>query len=129
MSPSTLYLARLMGAYSFVAAVWLVYRREAALALIDRISNDPVFESVIGTLRLTVGLAIVVGHNRWGGWLEALVSLIGWMAFFSGFATMFLPTGTLRRAIVWMRFKENLPLYALVSSLLGAALFFGGVAA
>jgi hypothetical protein len=129
MSPSTLYLARLMGAYSLFAAAWLMYRREAALALVDRITNDPVFESMIGTLRLAVGLAIVVGHNRWGGWLEALVSLIGWIAFFSGLAVMFLPTGTLRRAMVWMRFKEQLPLYAMVSALLGAALFFGGVAA
>ncbi len=129
MTPSTLYLAKLMGAYSLFAAAWLVYRREAALALIDRISNDPVFESVIGTLRLVLGLAIIVGHNRWGGFIEALVSLIGWLAFFSGLATMFLPTGTLRRAIVWMRFKEKLPLYALLSSLLGAALFIGGVVA
>ncbi len=129
MSPSTLYLAKLMGAYSLFAAAWLMYRREAALALIDRISNDPVFESLIGTLRLVLGLAIIVGHNRWGGFVEALVSLIGWLAFFSGLATMFLPTGTLRRAIVWMRFKENLPLYALLSSLLGAALFIGGVVA
>ncbi len=129
MTPSTLYLAKLMGAYSLFAAAWLVYRREAALALIDRISSDPVFESVIGTLRLVLGLAIIVGHNRWGGFIEALVSLIGWLAFFSGLATMFLPTGTLRRAIVWMRFKEKLPLYALLSSLLGAALFIGGVVA
>ncbi|RTL82200.1 MAG: hypothetical protein EKK29_16680 [Hyphomicrobiales bacterium] len=129
MTPSTLYLAKLMGAYSLFAAAWLMFRREAALALIDRISNDPVFESVIGTLRLVLGLAIIVGHNRWGGFVEALVSLIGWLAFFSGLATMFLPTGTLRRAIVWMRFKEKLPLYALLSSLLGAALFIGGVVA
>lgn len=129
MSPSTLYLAKLMGAYSLFAAAWLMYRREAAVALVDRLTNDPVFESMIGTLRLAVGLAIVVGHNRWGGWVEALVSLIGWIALFSGIATMFLPTGTLRRVVVWMRFKEKLPLYALLSSVLGAALFIGGVSA
>lgn len=129
MSPTTLYLAKLMGAYSLFAAAWLMWRREAALGLVDRISNDPVFESMIGTLRLVVGLAIIVGHNRWGGALEALVSLIGWIALMSGIATMFLPTGTLRRAIVWMRFKEKLSFYALISSLLGAALFIGGVTA
>jgi hypothetical protein len=129
MSPTTLYLAKLMGAYSLFAAAWLMWRREAALGLVDRISNDPVFESMIGTLRLGVGLAIVLGHNRWGGELEGLVSLIGWVALMSGIATMFLPTGTLRRAIVWMRFREKLSLYALISSLLGAALFIGGVTA
>ncbi|MGJ0510604.1 MAG: hypothetical protein ACR652_26460 [Methylocystis sp.] len=129
MSPSTLYLAKLMGAYSLFAAAWMFWRREAALALVDRISNDPVFESMIGTLRLVVGLAIVIGHNRWDGWVEALVSLLGWIAVASGLATMFLPTGTLRDMVAWLRFKEKLPLYALVSTLLGAALFIGGVAA
>ena len=127
MSPLTAYLAKLMGAYSLFAAGWLLFRREAALALVDRISNDPVFESMIGVLRLTVGLALVIGHDLWGGWVEALVSLVGWIALFSGLSTMFLPTGTLRNVLAAIRFKEQLPLYALVSSLLGAALLIGGL--
>jgi hypothetical protein len=126
VSPLTLYLAKLMGAYSLFASAWLIWRREAAIALIDRISNDPVVESMIGVMRLLVGLAIVVGHDLWGGWLETLVSLIGWIALLSGLATMFLPTGTLRRMIAWMRFTERLPFYAMVSALLGAALLIGG---
>lgn len=126
MNPVTLYLAKLIGAYSLFAAAWLMFRREAALALVDRIASDPVFESMIGVLRLTVGLALVIGHDLWGGWLESLVSLLGWVALLSGLSAMFLPTGTMRQAIVWMRFKEKLPLYALVSSLLGAALLIGG---
>jgi hypothetical protein len=126
MNPVTLYLAKFIGAYSLFAAAWLMFRREAALALVDRIASDPVFESMIGVLRLTVGLALVIGHDLWGGWLESLVSLLGWVALLSGLSAMFLPTGTMRQAIVWMRFKEKLPLYALVSALLGAALLIGG---
>ena len=103
-------------------------RSEAALALVDRISSDPVFESVIGTLRLTVGLAIIIGHDHWDGWVAALVSLVGWMALFSGMSTMFLPPGTLGKAVAWLRFKEKLSLYALVSALLGAALLMGALA-
>jgi hypothetical protein len=126
MTPLTIFLAKLLGAYSLFAAAWLLFRREAAMALIDRISNDPVFESMIGILRLTVGLAIIIGHNRWDGWVEALVSLVGWIALFSGLSTTFLPTGTLRRILAWMRFKEQVPLYALLSASLGAALLLGG---
>lgn len=126
MSPLTLYLAKLLGAYSLFAAAWLLFRREAATALVDRISNDPVFESMIGVLRLTVGLAIVIGHDIWSGWVAILVTLVGWIAVFSGLATMFLPAGTLRNILVWVRFKDQLPVYALVSSLLGAALLIGG---
>ncbi len=126
MSPATLYLARLFGAYCIAASAWLYFRREAAVGLIDRISSDPVFESMIGTIRLVVGLAIVTGHNRWGGWVESLVSLIGWIALTSGVATMFLPTGAMSEVVAAIRLRENLPAYALVSLLLGVFLFAGG---
>jgi hypothetical protein len=126
MSLTTAYLAKLLGAYSLVAGAWLLLRREAALALIDRISNDSVSLSLVGLLRLSIGLAIVIGHDRWDGWVETLVSLLGWIALVRGVSTMFLPIETLREMVVRMRLKENLPLYALVSSLLGAALLLGG---
>jgi hypothetical protein len=126
MSAMTAYLAKLIGAYSLVAGAWLLLRREAAVALVARISNDPVFLSSIGLLRLAIGLAIVIGHELWGGWVEILVSLIGWIALLSGLSTMFLPTGALRRIIERMRLEENMPIYALVSALLGAALLLGG---
>jgi hypothetical protein len=128
MAPSTIYLAKLMGAYSLIAAAWLMWRREAATALVDRITNDPVFESIIGLLRLVIGLAIIIGHNHWDSWPAALVSLVGWLALFSGTAAMFLPSGALKKAVVWMRFKECLPLYALLSATIGAALLIGAFA-
>jgi hypothetical protein len=126
MSLTTAYLAKLLGAYSLIASAWLLLRREAALALVDRISNDSVSLSLVGLLRLSIGLAIVIGHDRWDGWVETLVSLIGWIALVSGVSTMFLPIETLREMVGRMRLKENLPLYALISALLGAALLLGG---
>ncbi|WP_442754105.1 hypothetical protein ACNHKD_14065 [Methylocystis sp. JAN1] len=129
MTPLTAFFAKFIGAYALFAAAWLFWRREAALALVDRISNDPVFESMIGVLRLVFGLAVVSAHNRWGGWLEALISALGWIGLFSGLATMFLPTGFLRRTVERMRFREKLPTYAAVSALLGALLLLGGLTA
>jgi hypothetical protein len=126
MSLTTAYLAKLLGAYSLIAGAWLLLRREAALALVDRISNDSVSLSLVGLLRLSIGLAIVIGHDCWDGWVETLVSLVGWIALVSGVSTMFLPIETLREMVGRMRLKENLPLYALISSLLGAALLLGG---
>jgi hypothetical protein len=126
MSLTTAYLAKLLGAYSLIAGAWLLLRGEAARALVDRISNDSVSLSLVGLLRLSIGLAIVIGHENWDGWVETLVSLIGWIALVSGVSTMFLPIETLREMVGLMRLKENLPLYALISSLLGAALLLGG---
>ncbi|QGM99350.1 hypothetical protein [Methylocystis parvus] len=129
MTPLTAFFAKFIGAYAILAGAWLFFRREAALGLIDRISNDPVFESMIGVLRLVFGLAVISAHNRWDGWLASLVSALGWIGLASGAATMFLPTGFLRRMVERMRFREQLPLYALVSALLGAVLLLGGLSA
>lgn len=129
MTPLTAFFAKFIGAYALLAGAWLFWRREAAMGLLDRISNDPVFESVIGVLRVAFGLVVISAHNRWGGWLEALVSAVGWIGLFSGLATMFLPAGFLGRLIEWMRLKERLPTYSAVSAGLGAVLLFGGLTA
>jgi hypothetical protein len=129
MSPLTAFFAKFIGAYALFAGAWLFWRREAAIRLLDRISNDPVFESVIGVLRVAFGLVVISAHNRWGGWLEALVSAVGWIGLFSGLAALFLPAGFLGRLIEWMRLKENLPTYSAVSAGLGAVLLFGGLTA
>jgi len=129
MTSLTAFLAKFIGSYAIFAGAWLFFRREAALGLIDRISGDPVFESMIGVLRLVFGLAVISSHNRWDGWLAALVSALGWIGFFSGLATMFLPAGFLGRMIGRIHFEKQLPLYALVSALLGAVLLLGGLSA
>ncbi len=125
MSAVTLYLAKFLGAYSLLAGAWLYFRRDAAVALVDRVTHDPVFESFIGVLRATAGLAIIVGHPYWDNWVAVLITLLGWVGLASGLSTMFLPPGTLRRITDWLRFDKKLPLYAALSSCLGAALLLG----
>lgn len=126
MSPLTAFVAKLLGAYSLFAGLWLLLRRDAALALVARVEKDPVFLSVIGLVRLAIGLAMVIGHDRWSGWVEILVSLIGWITLFRGLAMMFLPAGALARFMASARFEERLSLYGLGAALLGAALLTGG---
>jgi hypothetical protein len=126
MSPLTLYLAKLLGAYSLFAGAWLMSNKEKALAFIDRVVGDSVFETVIGLLRMTLGLAIVIGHDRWGGWLEIAVSLIGWIALLNGLWALFAPAGTLAKIVAWLRFRENVGAWGLVSFALGAVLLTGG---
>ncbi|PPD45895.1 MAG: hypothetical protein CTY15_03325 [Methylocystis sp.] len=122
----TVYLAKFVGVYALLAGAWLYFRRDAAVALVDRITHDPVIESFVGVLRAAAGLAIIIAHPYWDNWLAALISVLAWIGLASGLSTMFLPPGTLRRITDRVRFKDHLPLYAAVSSTLGAALVLGG---
>ena len=126
MTPVTLFLAKLIGAYSLVMAAWLVLRGEAARAFVERIANDEVAITTIGMIRLTLGLAIILGHDSWDGALAIFVSLLGWTIFLSGLFTLFAPFETVRSVFRKMRFGEGQNLFALFSFLIGGVLLIGG---
>ena len=62
-------------------------------ALAKQVSHDPVLIFVSGILLFVAGLAIVRVHNRWTNGWPVLVTVLGWLAVFSGLARMLFPTG------------------------------------
>lgn len=124
----TVFLARFLGAYMLAMSAWLLLRREVALRFVDRIAQNPASLAVVGMIRLAIGLAIVIGHDRWGGAVATLVTLVGWVTLLSGLTTLLAPPETTRALFARMRLAERLPAFALISFLLGAALLIGGYA-
>ena len=62
-------------------------------ALAEQVSRDPALIFVSGILLFVAGLAIVRVHNRWTNGWPVLVTVLGWLAVFSGLARMLFPTG------------------------------------
>ncbi|MGZ9409531.1 MAG: hypothetical protein ACXW3J_02745, partial [Methylocystis sp.] len=96
MTPLTLFLAKLIGAYALIMSAWMLVRRDVALQMIESVSREPVAIAFVGMIRLAIGLAIVIGHDIWSDTAAALVSLVGWITLISGFLTLFLPPQTVR---------------------------------
>jgi hypothetical protein len=129
MTPLTLYLAKLIGAYMVILSLWMAARKEVALELVDRLVGDPVGVSLVGMLRLAIGLAIVLGHDVWsGGALPVVITLIGWAALLNGLLTLFAPPEAVRRIFSAMQFERRYPIFAGVALLLGLYLAIGGFA-
>ncbi|MCX7899258.1 MAG: hypothetical protein N2444_04110 [Methylocystis sp.] len=126
MTPLTAFLAKFLGAYMLVAAMWLVLRKDVALELVERIARDPVGVATIGMIRVTVGLAIVLGHDIWTGGVAIFVSALGWIIFLNGLLTLFLPQNSVAALVGRMRYKDSYPAFALVSFVLGGTLLIGG---
>ncbi|HEY8127082.1 MAG TPA: hypothetical protein VIF88_16870 [Methylocystis sp.] len=129
MTPLTLFLAKLIGAYALVMSAWMLMRRDVALQMIERISREPVAIAFIGMIRISIGLAIVIGHDIWSDSVAALVSLIGWITLISGLLTLFLPPQTVRDIFARMAYEKRYPVFALVSFALGGALLIAGFSA
>ncbi|MFO1124868.1 MAG: hypothetical protein U1E25_06025 [Methylocystis sp.] len=129
MTPLTLFLAKLIGAYALIMSAWMLLRKDVALQMIERVSREPVAIAFIGMIRLAIGLAIVIGHDIWSDPVAAFVSLVGWIALISGALTLFLPPQTVRDLFARMRYETRYPIFALVSFALGGALLIAGFSA
>jgi hypothetical protein len=129
MTPLTLFLAKLIGAYALIMSAWMLLRRDVALQMIESVSREPVAIAFIGMIRLAIGLAIVIGHDIWSDSVAALVSLVGWITLISGLLTLFLPPQTVRNIFARMGYERRYPLFALVSFALGGALLIAGFSA
>lgn len=129
MTPLTLYLAKLIGAYALIMSAWTLVRKDVALQMIESVSREPVAIAFIGMIRLTIGLAIVIGHDNWSSAAAALVSLVGWLSLISGVLTLFLPPQTVRQIFARMNYERRYPVFALFSFALGGALLIAGYSA
>lgn len=129
MTPLTLFLAKLIGAYALIMSAWMLVRRDVALQMIERISREPVAVAFVGMIRISIGLAIVIGHDIWSDSVAALVSLVGWITLISGLLTLFLPPQTVRDIFARMAYEKRYPVFALVSFALGGALLIAGFSA
>jgi len=129
MTPLTLFLAKLIGAYALIMSAWMLLRRDVALQMIESVSREPVAIAFIGMIRLVIGLAIVIGHDIWSDSVAALVSLVGWITLISGLLTLFLPPDTVRDIFAGMGYERRYPVFALVSFALGGALLIAGFSA
>jgi hypothetical protein len=129
MTPLTLFLAKLIGAYALIMSAWMLVRRDVALQMIESVSREPVAIAFVGMIRLAIGLAIVIGHDIWSDTAAALVSLVGWITLISGFLTLFLPPQTVRDIFSRMAYEKRYPVFALISFALGGALLIAGFSA
>lgn len=127
MAPLTAFLAKFLGAYMVVMAAWLLWRKDVALQLVERVAGDPVGVAIIGMIRVTVGFAVVIAHDVWTGGTAILVSFVGWLILISGLLTLFLPASQTAALVGRMRYADNMPAFAFITFALGAALLVGGV--
>jgi hypothetical protein len=125
MSPLTLFIAKLLGAVLITMAAVLVARGPAIAQLARRMISDPGTVMLAGSLRIGLGLSIVIGHDIWtGGALPVAVTLFGWALYFSGLLLLLASPERLIAMVDGMKLERNLPAYALGVGLVG--LYFLG---
>jgi len=122
----TTYLAELLGLYIVLVGVVMVVKPQPIRELMTAIVAQRALLFLVGALRVLLGLAIVLAHNRWSGTLPAVVTLIGWITLVRGIVMWLVPPETERKMVAY--FQRSGPYYttAIIAIVLGLWLAYAG---
>jgi hypothetical protein len=123
----TKFLAKLMGLWIVLTVLGMVVNKGTTIAAIDALFSDPALMLITGIFTLVIGLAVVVGHNRWsGGALPVVVTLYGWAALLKGLLFICLPSSAEAGFYQAVHFQRFFYAYFVVALVLGVYLMYGG---
>jgi hypothetical protein len=94
LTPSTLFLSRLLGCYCLAIGLVMAVRGREFVAAATMVVDNPPLLFVLGVFTLLLGLALVLSHNRWSGEPPTVVvTLSCWAALVKGALLLILPSG------------------------------------
>lgn len=125
----TSYVAQLLGLYLTVSGVLMIVREQAMIELVPKFTDSPAFLYFLGSLRILIGLAIVLAHTMWVGTLGLVIYLLGWISLLRGIAMLLLPAEAERKILANFSRGNVSYVTALVAIVLGGWLAYAGFTA
>ena len=125
----TAYVAQLLGLYLVLSGVLMLVREQAMMVLVPKFIDSPPFLYLIGSLRVLIGLAIVLAHTMWIGTLGTVLYLVGWLTLLRGIAMLLLPVETERKILEVFSRGNVWYVAAMVAIVLGGWLAYAGFTA
>ena len=115
----TIYLAKLLGLYCIILALTLSMNRQSAIATVNEWMRSPPLIMLTGAIALTIGLALVIGHNVWSGALPVTVTVLGWLTLIKGLTFLALPPAKAARFYEALKYERFFFVYMGVAFVLG----------
>jgi hypothetical protein len=125
----TAYVAQLLGVYLVLSGVLMIVREQAMMLLVPKFVDTPPFLYFLGSLRVLIGLAIVLAHNMWIGTLGTVIYVVGWLTILRGIAMLVLPAETERKILTAFSRGNVWYTTAIVAIVLGGWLAYAGFTA
>jgi hypothetical protein len=125
----TAYVAQLLGLYLALSGFLMLVREQAMMVLVPKFIDSPPFLYLIGSLRVLIGLAIVLAHAMWVGTLGTVMIAIGWVTLLRGIAMLLLPAETERKILAIFSRGNVWYVTAMFAIVLGGWLAYAGFTA
>ena len=127
MSQLTVFLARLIGLFTVLLVGVLLIRGST---IIEAAAADGPLMFTYAIISLSLGLAMILGHNVWsGGALPVTVTVVGWLIFAKGLLLLCLTPEGLNHIFQRMHYGDHMFLYLAPSFVIGLYLTWAGFTA
>jgi hypothetical protein len=92
MSPTTVFLGKLIGLYLAAISIAMLASRRRTLKTLDEMARSGPWMLFSGMVATMAGLAIVLAHDVWSGSaLAVAVTLTGWAGLLKGLSLLVVP--------------------------------------
>jgi hypothetical protein len=92
MSPTTVFLGKLIGVYLVAISIAMLASKSRTLKTLDEMARSGPWMLFSGMVATLAGLAIVLTHDVWsGGALAVAVTLAGWAGLLKGLSLLVVP--------------------------------------
>ncbi|CAJ0882538.1 hypothetical protein AMST5_03346 [freshwater sediment metagenome] len=125
----TIYLAKLLGLYCIILSLMLSMNKQSAIATVNEWMRSPPLMMLTGAITLTIGLALVIGHNVWSGALPVAVTVLGWLTLMKGLTFLALPPAKAARFYEALEYERFFFVYMSVTFVLGLYLIVSAFSA
>ena len=108
MSPTTVFLGKLIGVYLAAISVAMLASRRRTLKTLDEMARSGPWMLFSGMVAVMAGLAIVLTHDVGsGGALAVAVTLAGWAGLLKGLSLLLVPPETMAAAYKAAGFERH----------------------
>ncbi len=125
MLTRTNFLARLLGLYCIVVALFMFTHKAVTVEIVTGLLRSPAQLFMIGLAGFACGLAMVLSHNVWsGGVLPVAVTVVSWLSLVKSLALLFLSsTAASVFFLEVLHYAQLFYAYVSVTAILGIFLF------
>jgi uncharacterized membrane protein len=93
---TSVFLAKLLGAFFLIVGVSVLINARAFRAIVDEFIRSPALVFLAGLMILPAGLAIVLTHNVWVANWPVIITILGWLLVIGGAIRLAVPQHALR---------------------------------
>ena len=120
------FIAKLIGPLCVAAGLGLLFNGEVYKAMFERGLHDHLVIYLSGVISLSVGLAIVVLHNRWVWHWPVIITVFGWLGVIGGAVRMICPQTVEQIGAAALAHPSFLVADGMLAALLGVLISYFG---